>query len=140
MERGPALIDTDTLSEVMKGRDPHVLEAAARYLRRWNRFHFSILTRYEVLRGLEAKRAQRQIERFQNRCAASTIIPLDPAIVDRAAFLYGELRRTGRPISDADILIAATALTLEVPVVTENRSHFSRIPGLEIESWRRPRV
>lgn len=47
-----ALIDTDTLSEVIKGRDPHVLRQAGEYLSAHQRFTFSIITRYEILRGL----------------------------------------------------------------------------------------
>lgn len=48
-----ALIDTDTLSEVMKGRDVHVQQKAQQYLSLHNRFCFSIITRYEILRGLK---------------------------------------------------------------------------------------
>ena len=38
--------------------------------------------------------------------------------------------------SDADILIAATALKHNLVMVPENVNHFRRIPGLSIESWR----
>jgi hypothetical protein len=48
------------------------------------------------------------------------------------ALLYQE----GQLISDADILIAATALKHHLVLVTENVNHFRRIPGLSIESWR----
>lgn len=47
----PALLDTDTLSEIMKQRDPHVQANARRYLATFSRFTFSIMTRYEILRG-----------------------------------------------------------------------------------------
>ena len=36
----------------------------------------------------------------------------------------------------ADILIAATALTHNLAMVTKNVDHFRRITGLRIESWR----
>lgn len=131
-----ALLDTDTLSEVLKGRDPSVRRRALRYLTTHRRFRFSIITRYEVLRGLAAKDARRQIERFEAQCAQSEVVPLADDVVVLAADLYGRLHRRGELISDADLLIAATALRLGVPVVTENRRHFTRVPGLEIESWR----
>jgi tRNA(fMet)-specific endonuclease VapC len=38
-------------------------------------------------------------------------------------------------IGDADILIAASALTQELGVATNNESHFRRIPGLHLENW-----
>jgi tRNA(fMet)-specific endonuclease VapC len=51
----PVLLDTDTLSEVMKTRHPQVRQSAGQYLARYGRFTFSIITRYEILRGLKAK-------------------------------------------------------------------------------------
>ena len=46
------LLDTDTLSEVIKGRHAGVAEKSGQYLMQHGRFTFSLMTRYEVLRGL----------------------------------------------------------------------------------------
>ena len=131
-----ALLDTDTLSEVIKVRDPQVQKAARAYLATYGRFTFSIITRYEILRGLKAKKAVRQIQAFEDRCQKSNVLPLTDRIVVQAAEIYGDLHRRGELISDADILIAATALIHGLVLVTENASHFQRISGLHIESWR----
>lgn len=136
----PALLDTDTLSEVIKGRDLHVQRCAEEYLALYKRFTFSIITRYEILRGLEAKGATRQLAAFEDRCRKSTVLPLSDEIVVRAAEIYGDLYRRGQLISDADILIAATALEHKLVLVTENPGHFLRISGLRIESWRSPQM
>ena len=53
-----------------------------------------------------------------------------------AAQLYGDLARRGALISDADIMIAATALVNGLALVTENTAHFQRISGLTLHSWR----
>ncbi|HEX3553323.1 MAG TPA: type II toxin-antitoxin system VapC family toxin [Thermoanaerobaculia bacterium] len=136
MPTGPRLLDTVTLSEVIKGRDLGVLKRAREYLSIHGRFQFSIITRYEILRGLKAKAASRQVERFEEQCQASLVFPLSDEIVVRAAEIYGLLHRRGTLIQDADILIAATALVHGLELVTENPSHFSRIPDLVIEGWR----
>ena len=47
----PSLLDTDTLSEIMKGFDQHVQDNARRYLAVFRHFTFSLITRYEILRG-----------------------------------------------------------------------------------------
>jgi tRNA(fMet)-specific endonuclease VapC len=133
-----ALLDTDVLSEVIKGRDSLVAQRAQKYLQTHKRFTFSIITRYEILRGLKAKVALQQIAVFEDRCRESRVLPLTDTVVVQAAEIYAELHRRGRLISDADILIAATALTHDLTLVTENTGHFERITGLRLESWRSP--
>ena len=58
---------------------------------------------------------------------------------DREADAYGSLRadleRGGRPIGPNDLLIAATALTHSLTLVTHNLSEFARVPGLKVEDW-----
>ena len=132
----PSLLDTDTLSEIMKGVDQRVQDNARRYLVIFRHFTFSLITRYEILRGLKARRALRQIARFEQRCQHSVVLPLTDDIIVQAADLYALLYQEGQLISDADILIAATALKHHLVMVTENVQHFRRIPGLSIESWR----
>ena len=46
----------------------------------------------------------------------------------------GRLRIEGQMISDFDLMIAATALRHNVTLLTNNRKHFERIPGLRIIS------
>ncbi len=48
----PTLLDTDILSEILKQRNDCVLQSARAYLDEWRWFTFSVLTRYEILRGL----------------------------------------------------------------------------------------
>ena len=52
-----ALLDTDTLSAVMRGT-PRAVTRAREYLVEHRAFSFSIITRYELLRGLKAKARQ----------------------------------------------------------------------------------
>lgn len=105
----PALLDTDTLSEVMKGRDPQVQQHARQYLASYGCFTFSIITRYEILRGLRAQGAIRQIAAFEERCHKSNVLALTDEVIVQAANIYADLHQQGQLISDADILIAATA-------------------------------
>ncbi len=132
----PVLLDTDTLSEVMKGQNPYVNHHAEVYLSTYGKFAFSIITRYEILRGLEAKQAFRKIQIFEERCHESLVLPLSDEVIVCAAEIYGELYRQGQLISDADILIAATAKVNNLVLVTGNQAHFQRIAGLSLANWR----
>jgi tRNA(fMet)-specific endonuclease VapC len=128
------LVDTDVLSAIMRRRQMATAKAAV-YLSDHNQFSFSIITRYEILRGLKAKNATKQIAAFERLCASSNIIALTDAIVVKAAEIYAELHKQGQLIGDADILIAASALTNGCGVATNNEKHFRRVPGLHIENW-----
>src|SRR5262249_42195921 len=131
----PALLDTDTLSEIMKGRNPAVLGHAREYLAQFGAFSFSMITRYEILRGLKAKHAGQQLAQFEQRCAVSRVLPLTDEIIVRAADFYAVLRRRGVTISDADLLIAATAVCNDLALATNNLGHFRKITELTAESW-----
>ncbi len=131
----PSLLDTDTLSEFMKGRNPHIVMMGSLYLQQYGHFTFSVITLYEILRGLKAKRAFVQMTKFLRLCQQSRVLPITIEIAQRAADIYDDLRQKGQPLSDADIFIAATALEHGLVLVTNNLSHFQRIPSLIVMSW-----
>ena len=57
-----------------------------------------------------------------------------PADVEYAKIRMA-LKRRGLPIGPNDLLIAAHAISLNVPLVTRNVAEFRRVPGLSIENW-----
>lgn len=132
----PAVIDTDILSSIMR-QNPQAILRARSYLTEYGRFNLSIITRYEILRGLEAKEAAQQIKAFNHFCSRNTILPLTDEVVAKAAQIYADLSKRGQLIGDADILIAASALVQGAVVVTNNETHFRRVPGLRVENWLR---
>jgi tRNA(fMet)-specific endonuclease VapC len=135
MQQRPALLDTDILSELLK-QHPIVTQRTRLYLSEHEHLTFSIITRYEMLRGLLAKQAVAQAAAFDAFCRSCIILPLTSSIVDRAAKLYANLYQRGALVPDADLLIAAAALESELVLATNNVSHFQRIPELAIENWK----
>ena len=130
------MLDTDTLTAVMR-QHPTVTPKAQAYLKEYHRFHFSIITQYEILRGLRSKEATKQLVVFENFCSQNTILSLSEEIISKAAEIYADLRKRGELIGDADILIAATAIVNKLGIVTNNEKHFQRISELHIENWLR---
>lgn len=128
------LLDTDTLSYFLRNV-PEVMAEASNYLKFHKGFTFSVITNFEILRGLKIKNAQRQITKFGLIRMQSREINLSDTIIVRAADIYADLYKRGLLILDADILIAATALENNLAVVTNNESHFNRITGLQILNW-----
>jgi tRNA(fMet)-specific endonuclease VapC len=126
MPQPAVLLDTDILSELLK-QHPLVVQRVRNCLAEHQRLAFSIITRYELLRGLKAKQARTQEAAFTLLCQASLILPITDQVVERAATLYGDLHRQGALLPDADLLIAATALETQRPLITNNLAHFQRI-------------
>jgi tRNA(fMet)-specific endonuclease VapC len=63
------------------------------------------------------------------------IINTTKSIMETFADLKVELQAKGKLISDLDLIIAATALSLNYILVSNNEKHFKRIAALQIENW-----
>lgn len=95
------------------------------------------ITYYEVKRGLLAANATRQLSDFNEFCRKYRVLLLDNIeILDRASEIYADLRRRGTPVQNADILIAATAITRSLIVVSDD-SDMLRIQNISVENWLR---
>jgi len=66
------------------------------------------------------------------------VIEFDEIAAERYGTVRTELERRGMPIGPVDTLLAAHALRLFVPLVTNNVREFSRVAGLVVEDWTVP--
>ena len=105
------------------------------YLREYGQFAISSFTRYEALRGLKERGADKQLARFSAFCAHRLVLPVTDSILDRAR-IYGLRCAVEDYRRDADLIIAATSLEHGRSLVTGNYEHFSWIAGLKLENWR----
>ena len=128
------LLDTDVLIEFFR-KNPGVVTRVAAYLSDHDRLSISIITYYEVLRGLRHAGITAQLQAFEDFTADSEMLLLDLTAVRKAADVYAALRKQGQLINEGDILIAGIALVNNCVLVTNNTAHFSRVPELQIENW-----
>ena len=63
------------------------------------------------------------------------VIPADHSIMKHAGEISGRLVSEGQRIDREDCIIAATAIQENEPVLTRNRSHFDRVPNLDVETY-----
>jgi predicted nucleic acid-binding protein len=113
-----------------------VEQNAAIYLAEYAQFAFSAITHYEIVRGLLWRKAIRKLSAYRIFAEQSIVVPLSQEIFERAAELWAEGRRNGKPHRDADLIIAATALLHGRVLVTGNTPHFDWISGLALANWR----
>jgi predicted nucleic acid-binding protein len=91
---------------------------------------------YEARRGLlhvalrSDRLMTRSLERLDQLRKLLTYLPLTTPAMRRAALLWAQARKEGRPTGgalDGDAILAAQALEIHGAVVTENVRHFGRV-------------
>jgi len=136
------LLDTDILSEILKGRDLLVVRRAVAYAEEHGRFTYTAVSIHEILFGLHYRDATSQL-RHAEVCFNENEVIL-PVLEDytTAGRVRGQARRQGRQLTLDDCLIGSVAQRLGLPVATGNAGHFEamRLAGLsiELENWRQP--
>jgi tRNA(fMet)-specific endonuclease VapC len=135
-----ALLDTDILSEIIKGFDQNVARNSAAYYQAFGQFTLSAVTVMEIVQGFEKNQSVRKLQSFMALVAAEEVIDFDRADGALAGRIAGELDRTGHPIGAADTMIAAIALHHGLELVTGNTAHFQRVQQLgyplTLANWR----
>jgi tRNA(fMet)-specific endonuclease VapC len=129
------LLDTDTISYYIKG-DIEVTKSIVNYLNYYDCLNISIINYYEVLSGLKFKNANKQQEIFDNFINENKIIPITINSIKISAEIYAELRKSGTPVDDVDILIAGIAIENDFTLISNNQKHFSKISDLKLDNWK----
>jgi predicted nucleic acid-binding protein len=123
------LFDTDVLIWNLRGN-----ERAAELLDNTNDFSLSAVSYMELVQGVRDK-SELAILRRSLQYWGARVEPLDQEISSRAMFLV-ETYALSHGLQVADALIAATAISLGIPLVTANDKHYRMIDGLELITFR----
>lgn len=130
------LIDSSILIGYERGYVPldrYVSDASA------DEFFISVITVSELLHGVH--RAKEDSLRSRRAAFAEAIIERFPIIeIDTAtarvhAQLWASLAASGKLIGPHDLWLAAQAIANGFRFVTANLGEFTRVPGLQVESW-----
>src|SRR5205085_4276975 len=99
----------------------------------------SALTAAELMYGVEkSERPEQNRAALQEFLLAFSIAPFAREAAEEYGRIRNHLKQAGTPIGPVDTFIAAHALSLGVPLVTNKIREFSRIPGLTVENWVSP--
>ena len=128
------LLDTNICIYIIKKKPPQVLKRFKAF--KINDLGISSITLAELEFGVHfSTYPEKNQEALNEFLSPLEILPFD----DRAAISYGEIRaylqRKGLNIGAMDMLIAAQAKSLSIPLVTNNLKEFKRISGLIAENW-----
>ncbi|MBI5444120.1 MAG: type II toxin-antitoxin system VapC family toxin [Deltaproteobacteria bacterium] len=100
-------------------------------------FGISVVTVAELLHGVE--RAGTEGRRIRRQAFVEKVLeffpvfPFDTSVARIYARIWASLAQRGQTVGAHDLIIAATAISLDYAVVTHNRRDFERVEGLRVE-------
>lgn len=133
------LLDTNILSELIKKRPSSHLLSQLRS-KPSHSLHTSSICVMELRFGTALRE---DFKKFWTKVTKEIISRVDiVSLGENEALVAGDIladmRKTGQTIGIEDILIAASAITRNLILVTANTRHFSKIKDLKIENWLEP--
>ena len=127
------LFDTDAISEVLKPRPAAGYVTWLAAIPREEQFTSAVVVGELYNGAFRSSAAARHLENVEKRVLpAVTVLSYDVAAARVCGQVRAHLESAGRPLADADLQIAATALVHDLELVTGNVKHFKRVPGLRI--------
>ena len=117
------LLDTDILSEVIKGKDAFVAAKAVAYLAAHEQLTTSAISVAEIIYGLRRVGREERLRQFEHAVGLAEVLPFDDVAARIAGRINGDLVRKGRTIGMPDVMIAAVALRQSKAALA---SHFAR--------------
>ena len=93
------------------------------------------IVKAELLLGAyKSRNVEKSREAIENLLVNFEILPFDERCAIKYAQIRAELELSGRKIGSNDLMIAATAISHDAILVTNDLSDFMRISGLQIMS------
>ncbi len=127
MANPAAVVDTSILIEYLRKEQKSrsiLFQFAADY-----DLFMPTLVAFELWAGTTNETRQQELQRLM---ALFTPLPLNSTIAEEAGKLYRHLKRHNQLLEIRDLLIAAHALQLQLPLLTLNYRHFERVPQLNL--------
>ena len=129
------MMDTDTASYLIKGKSTAIKTNLENFVP--SMVCISVITRAELQYGLKRLPADHRLHMAVRQFLKIVrILPWDAEAADWYAEIRHQLVRTGQPIGELDMMIAAHALSASAVLVTNNSRHYERIAApLILDNW-----
>ena len=127
------LLDTDICIYAMKSRD---MKLSRRLDALQGKCAVSDISMFELYAGVDGYvEPEQRLKIIENFIARVAILPFTTVAARIAGPLRYKVRTKGEMIGAYDILIAATALSNNLILMTNNLREFNRVERLRVEKW-----
>jgi len=120
------ILDTTAVVDLLRGNKPELLDRLKNIAA--HSIHATSVTVFEICQGCKDKKIE---EFFDN----IHILNLDRESASKAGEIQRKLKQQGQIIDPEDCMIAGIAINNNLPVLTANKKHFSRIGMLKAEFY-----
>lgn len=121
------IADSDVLIDYLRDRGDWARRIALELESR--SFATTAITAFELRSGVRTARQANAVEALLD---AIPILPFGPEEARAAAEARRQVEAKGQPIGMADYLIAGVCIANGGVLLTRNRKHFERVPGLKL--------
>lgn len=125
-------IDSDVLINFLRNK-PSALNVINQLREKQEALMTTSVNSFEIMRGISHVSKDKE-EHIQSFLSNFTILNFDFESSKKAADIFNALKEKGASLDLADVMIAAIAMTHNQSLLTENKSHFERIHGLQLEA------
>jgi len=130
-----ACLETDFLIALMS-KDPDAIGKLRGLVERGERLATTPVNAAELFRGAyKSRNVNENLRKVRGLLSRLDLLDFNLTASDFYGQITSELEKRGEPIGEMDALIASIALAHNERVLTRNIEHFSRVKGLEVESW-----
>ena len=127
------LLDTDTIIYSLKGHES-VQKNLSIYID--EPMSLSVITLMELYYGAyKSQKVTSNLSKIRILEKTFEIIPTGTESAEIFGILKTDIEKSGNPLDDFDLIIAACAMTYNLTLVTNNYRHFERIDGLKLANW-----
>lgn len=126
------MLDTDISSYIIRRRPESLVQHFERHAAG---ICVSVITAAELRLGVEKSKRAKLAELVENYLERLSVLDWTDAVTPHYARIRAALERVGKPIGNADLMIAAHAVSEGATVVTHNVRHFADVPGLKVQEW-----
>jgi tRNA(fMet)-specific endonuclease VapC len=129
------MLDTDTVSYLIKGRAPQVESKLSQLAP--SMVCVSVITQAKLMYGLKRLPDNHLLHHAVRQfLTIIRVIPWDGEAANYYAGIRHQLVSSGQPIGDMDMMIAAHSLSANAVLVTNNLKHYERIEApITLVNW-----
>lgn len=128
------MLDTNICIYILKQQPVSVLRELKKY--KMGEIGISMVVYGELVYGAyKSSKKLANLSKIEALVDTLEVLAINEAVIHHYAEIRTSLEQKGRVIGAHDFWIAAHALALDVPLITNNTKEFVKVPGLELLNW-----